>query len=218
MNYLIDTNIISEVRKGAKCDRHVAAWYESIADADIYLSVLVLGEIRKGIERARPNDPAQARALEKWFTDIVKSFADRILPIDQVVADEWGRMSAKRPLSTTDACPLSTYQRRQSGHSNTDAKGGLQHEPAHYLPVGRGYRIGIWSVRSIPQPPPPTGRRVPMLCESLPWSAGCPRSVRLFHLRPRGKTFPRREGSRIRDSSIPHRRRSSFVPPAAADP
>jgi predicted nucleic acid-binding protein len=103
VNYLIDTNIISEVRKGAKCDRHVAAWYESIADADIYLSVLVLGEIRKGIERARPNDPAQARALEKWFTDVVKSFADRIVPIDQVVADEWGRMSAKRPLSTTDA-------------------------------------------------------------------------------------------------------------------
>ena len=64
MNYL-DTNIISEVRKGAKCDRNVAAWYESIADADIYLSVLVLGEIRKGVERARPNDPAQARALEK---------------------------------------------------------------------------------------------------------------------------------------------------------
>ena len=60
MNYLIDTNIISEVRKGAKCDQNVAAWYELIADADIYLSVLVLGEIRKGVERARPNDPAQA--------------------------------------------------------------------------------------------------------------------------------------------------------------
>jgi predicted nucleic acid-binding protein len=108
MNYLIDTNIISEVRKGAKCDRNVAAWYESIADADIYLSVLVLGEIRKGVERARPNDPAQARALEKWLTDVIKSFAERILPIDQAVADEWGRMSAERPLSTIDALLAAT--------------------------------------------------------------------------------------------------------------
>lgn len=103
MNYLIDTNVISEVRKGGKCDPNVAAWWESVDDADIYLSVLVLGEIRKGVERARPNDPAQARALEKWLTTVAESFAERILPVDQAVADEWGRMSARRPVSTVDA-------------------------------------------------------------------------------------------------------------------
>jgi len=54
VNYLIDTNIISELRKGAKRDRNVAVWFESIVDADIYLSVLGLGEIRRGVERARP--------------------------------------------------------------------------------------------------------------------------------------------------------------------
>lgn len=108
MNYLIDTNIISEVRKGAKCDPHVAAWYESIDDAEIFLSVLVLGEIRKGVERVRPNDPAQARALEKWLAAVVQSFAERILPVDQAVADEWGRMSAKRPVSTIDALLAAT--------------------------------------------------------------------------------------------------------------
>jgi predicted nucleic acid-binding protein len=53
VNYLIDTNIISEVRKGERCDSHVAAWLSSIDDEDIYVSVLVVGEIRKGIERAR---------------------------------------------------------------------------------------------------------------------------------------------------------------------
>jgi toxin FitB len=52
VNYLIDVNIISEVRKGAKCNANVAAWYASIDDAEIYLSVLVLGEISKGVERA----------------------------------------------------------------------------------------------------------------------------------------------------------------------
>ena len=79
-----------------------------ISDADVYLSVLVLGEIRKGVERARPSDPAQARALEKWLTAVVASYAERILPIDQAVADEWGRMAAKRPVSTVDALLAST--------------------------------------------------------------------------------------------------------------
>lgn len=108
MSYLLDTNIISEVRKGTRCDPNVTAWYASIDDADIYLSVLVLGEIRKGVERARPNDPAQARALEKWLETVVKSFAERILPVDQAVADEWGRMGAKRPVSTVDALLAAT--------------------------------------------------------------------------------------------------------------
>lgn len=108
MNYLLDTNIISEVRKGAKCDPNLAAWYESIDDADIYLSVLVLGEIRKGVERARPSNPAQARALEKWLTTVAESFAERILTVDQAVADEWGRMGAKRPASTVDALLAAT--------------------------------------------------------------------------------------------------------------
>jgi len=103
VNYLIDTNIISEVRKGARCDANVAQWYDSIDDAAIYLSVLVLGEIRKGVERARTTDPDQARALEKWLVTVRGSFAERILPNDQAVADEWGRMTAKRPVSTVDA-------------------------------------------------------------------------------------------------------------------
>jgi hypothetical protein len=68
VNYLIDTNIISEVRKGDQCNRNVAAWYASVDDAEIYLSVLVLGEIRKGIERARSRDPARAGALERWLS------------------------------------------------------------------------------------------------------------------------------------------------------
>ena len=108
MNYLIDTNIISEVRKGERCDRHVAAWFAAIDDEDIFLSVLVVGEIRKGIERARRTDPAQARALEKWLSTLKQSYAERILPIDQMVADEWGSMSAIRPLPTVDALLAAT--------------------------------------------------------------------------------------------------------------
>jgi hypothetical protein len=108
LNYLIDTNIISEVRKGAKCDAAVAAWYDSIDDANIYLSVLVLGEIRKGVERARSKEPSRARVLERWLETLLESFADHVLPVDQGVADEWGHMSAKRAASTVDALLAAT--------------------------------------------------------------------------------------------------------------
>lgn len=108
MNYLIDTNVISEVRKGSRCNPHVASWYEMIDDASIYLSVLVLGEIRRGIERSRPNDPTKASALERWLVTVTASFESRILPVDHAVAEEWGRMSAKRPTSTVDALLAAT--------------------------------------------------------------------------------------------------------------
>jgi toxin FitB len=108
VRYLIDTNVISEVRKGDRCNRHVASWYASVDDADIYLSVLVLGEIRTGAERARAKDGAKSRALEQWLAAVQESFADRILPVDQVVADAWGRMNARRSVSTVDALLAAT--------------------------------------------------------------------------------------------------------------
>lgn len=108
MSYLIDTNIISEVRKGTRCDPKVTAWYATIHDADLYLSVLVLGEIRRGIELARRRDPAKAAALEAWLTAVNDAFAERILPIDRDVAGEWGRMAATRPIPTIDGLLAAT--------------------------------------------------------------------------------------------------------------
>ena len=108
MNYLIDTNIISEVRKGDRCDPDVASWYETIEDASLYLSVLVIGEIRKGIERVRPKDNAQARAIENWLKAVDKAFGERILPVDRAVADEWGRLNATRPLPVIDGLLAAT--------------------------------------------------------------------------------------------------------------
>ena len=108
MNYLIDTNVISEVRKGASCNPNVAAWFEAIDDNSLYLSVLVLGKIRRGVERSRPKDLRKARALENWLTSVSTSYASRILPVDHAVANEWGRMSAVRPVSTVDALLAAT--------------------------------------------------------------------------------------------------------------
>jgi len=108
LSFLIDTNVISEVRKGARCDANVAAWYAAIEDDDLYLSVLVLGEIRRGIERARAGEPAKARALEQWLSAVSRSFRNRILPVDQRVAEEWGRMRAKRSAPVIDALLAAT--------------------------------------------------------------------------------------------------------------
>jgi predicted nucleic acid-binding protein len=108
VSYLIDTNIISEVRKGARCDAHVAAWYASIADEDLYLSTLVLGEIRKGVELARLRDAGKAAALERWLREIEVAFAGRVLGIDNAVSDQWGRMSAVRPIPVIDGLLAAT--------------------------------------------------------------------------------------------------------------
>ena len=108
MSYLIDTNIISEIRKGARCDVHVSAWYASIADADIFLSTLVLGEIRQGIELARPRDAGKAAALERWLRDVEAAFDGRVLGVDNAVSDQWGRMSAVRPVPVIDGLLAAT--------------------------------------------------------------------------------------------------------------
>ena len=108
MSFLIDTNIVSEIRKGSRCDPAVAAWWAGVEEDDLRVSVLVLGEIRKGVELARQRDPQKARALETWLNDLVSDFGDRIIPVDAAVAEEWGRMAAVRPVPAIDALLAAT--------------------------------------------------------------------------------------------------------------
>jgi predicted nucleic acid-binding protein len=108
VSFLIDTNVISEIRKGGRCDPGVAAWWADVAEDDLWLSALVLGEIRKGVELARRRDPQKAEALEAWLGEVVAGFADRVLPVDAAVAEEWGRMNAIRPVPVIDALLAAT--------------------------------------------------------------------------------------------------------------
>jgi len=108
VSYLIDTNIISEVRKGERCDPHVSAWYASIADEQLFLSTLVLGEIRKEVELVRPRDADRAAALERWLRQIEAAFDGRVLGIDNAVSDQWGRMSAIRSIPVIDGLLAAT--------------------------------------------------------------------------------------------------------------
>lgn len=92
MAYLLDTNVVSELRKRAP-DPHVLAWHSRQVDADAYLSVLVVGEIKQGIERIRSRDPKRADTLDSWLTGLTALYRDRILPITTEIAKEWGRLN-----------------------------------------------------------------------------------------------------------------------------
>jgi predicted nucleic acid-binding protein len=108
VSYLIDTNVISELRKGDRCDPAVAAWGAKVDENELWTSALVLGEIRRGIELARRHDPQKAKVLEAWLEEVIYGFGDRILDLDAQVADEWGRMNAIRPLPVIDALIAAT--------------------------------------------------------------------------------------------------------------
>ncbi|HEY0440316.1 MAG TPA: type II toxin-antitoxin system VapC family toxin [Xanthobacteraceae bacterium] len=107
MKYLLDTNIISELRKRERCNANVARWYSAVGEDDAFLSVLVLGEIRRGIEQIR-RDAAQARALDRWLGELKEVFSDRVLSVDQSIAEEWGRMTALHPASAVDGLLAAT--------------------------------------------------------------------------------------------------------------
>lgn len=108
MSYLIDTNVISELRKGDRADPAVKSWFAAIADEEIFLSVLTIGEIRRGIESIRRRDPEAATALDSWLARVHDVHRDRIIQIDRAVAEEWGRMNVPDPLPVVDGLLAAT--------------------------------------------------------------------------------------------------------------
>jgi predicted nucleic acid-binding protein len=89
MAYQLDTNVVSELRKTAPHPR-VTQWHASHSHADVYLSTLVIGEIRRGIDRLRPRDPKQADVLERWLSGLTASYRERLLPSDSAGRREAG--------------------------------------------------------------------------------------------------------------------------------
>ncbi|HTS01414.1 MAG TPA: PIN domain-containing protein, partial [Thermoanaerobaculia bacterium] len=75
---------------------------------DLYLSILVVGEIRRGIERIRRKDAATAHALDRWLARLVAGYEERILPVDPRVTEEWGRMSVPDPIPVVDGLMAAT--------------------------------------------------------------------------------------------------------------
>ena len=75
--YLLDTNVISELRKKERCNPNVRSWFETVDDEAIFLSVLVIGELRSGVERIRRRDPQAASSLDNWLQKVVDNYRDR---------------------------------------------------------------------------------------------------------------------------------------------
>jgi len=99
---------LSELRKGARGNENVRAWFARVEDQDLYVSVLVVGEIRRGIEVVRRRDLRHAASLERWLRGLVVDHGERLLPLDLAVAEEWGRLSAVRSVSVIDTLLAAT--------------------------------------------------------------------------------------------------------------
>jgi predicted nucleic acid-binding protein len=103
--YLIDTNVISEARKGERANPGVRAFFERVVreGQDVFLSVVTVGELRRGVDLIRHRgDAEQAAVLEAWLTGILTDYSDGILDIDEEVAQVWGRLRVPHPENALD--------------------------------------------------------------------------------------------------------------------
>ncbi len=108
MSWRGDTNVQSDLRKGDRANPGIRAWFDEARDEDLYTSVLVLGEVRRGIESIRRRDLPSALALEQWLIRLATTFGDRILPIDSKVVDRWGALNVPDPVPAVDGLLAAT--------------------------------------------------------------------------------------------------------------
>jgi predicted nucleic acid-binding protein len=111
VKYLLDTNVLSEVRR-PRGDVKVKRWISSVPAEDLYLSVLTLGEVRRGIGLLRRRDRAQADVYEAWLIIVLRDYEDRVLPVDAEAAEEWARMNVPDPISIVDGLMAATAKVR----------------------------------------------------------------------------------------------------------
>lgn len=103
--YLVDTNIISEARRGSL---PAIAWLRSVDPLSVHLSTLTLGEIMRGIALKQKTDPKTAGHLAEWLRKLRHDHADRILPVTNAISVEWGRIAAIRPRGDIDGLIAAT--------------------------------------------------------------------------------------------------------------
>lgn len=108
MKYLLDTNVLSEVRKGSNTHPAVRKWWSETDFLEIHVSVMVLGEIRQGVERLRGKNPQKAQEIERWLQSMTNTLGARLLVVNHKIADVWGRMGVKRTLPLVDSILAAT--------------------------------------------------------------------------------------------------------------
>jgi predicted nucleic acid-binding protein len=108
VSFLVDTNVVSELKRGRNAAVAVAAWFASVPAEQIFTSVVVLGEIRRGIERIARRDKPQADMLERWYAAMRHRLGSRVLPVDEPVMMMWSRISVPDPLPAYDGLIAAT--------------------------------------------------------------------------------------------------------------
>jgi predicted nucleic acid-binding protein len=108
VNILVDTNVISELRRGRNAHSHVVSWFAAISPERVFTSVIVLGEIRRGIELVSRRDKPQAEALAQWYDTVRERLGNRILVIDEQVVTVWARISVPDVLPAYDGLIAAT--------------------------------------------------------------------------------------------------------------
>jgi predicted nucleic acid-binding protein len=107
VSFLLDTNVVSEARK-PRGNQNVKGWLDSVPGDDLYLSVLTVGEIRRGIENLRSRDRAQAIVFETWLMALQDGYADRLLPVTTEIAEMWGRLNVPDRIPAVDGLMAAT--------------------------------------------------------------------------------------------------------------
>jgi len=106
--FLIDTNVVSELRKGARADAGVRAWFEQHSTDSLWLSVLVIGELRRGVELLRRREAKAGRSLDRWLQSLTADFDDRILPVTREVCETWAMLNVPDPVPVIDGLLAAT--------------------------------------------------------------------------------------------------------------
>ena len=108
MGFLIDTNILAELRKRERTNLGVRRWYDGVKESEIYISVIVLGEIRRGVELLRRRDTIAAGSLENWLERLRAMPSHRLFPVTAAITDCWGRLGIPNAIPVADGLLAAT--------------------------------------------------------------------------------------------------------------
>jgi toxin FitB len=108
MNMLVDINVVWELKRGRHAHPRVVAWFSNIPGERVFTSVIVLGEVRRGIELVARRDKRQAELLERWYASIREHLANRVLAVDEPVMMIWSKISVPHMLPAYDGLIAAT--------------------------------------------------------------------------------------------------------------
>lgn len=106
--FLLDINVVSELRKAKRSNVGVQRWMAAHITDELWLSVLVIGELRRGVELIRRRDVVAATTLETWLDRLLDQYEDRILPVTTRVAERWARITVPDPVPIIDGLLAAT--------------------------------------------------------------------------------------------------------------